>query len=149
MPSFGPTNRRDLIRTLKDLGFDGPYSGGDHQHMVRGQTRLRIPNPHQGDIGRGLLVGRALNSTPEATLVSFRLSRARGHTDRSTGSGADVLSARVDGWRNTIGCGSASSVGADWSSVGTWTPTGRRDTNSRLRSWFRERRRDSASASNR
>jgi predicted RNA binding protein YcfA (HicA-like mRNA interferase family) len=23
--------------------------------MVRGQTRLRVPNPHQGDIGRGLL----------------------------------------------------------------------------------------------
>jgi predicted RNA binding protein YcfA (HicA-like mRNA interferase family) len=55
MPSFGPTSRRDLIRNLKDLGFDGPYSGGNHQYMVRGQTRLRIPNPHQGDIGRGLL----------------------------------------------------------------------------------------------
>jgi predicted RNA binding protein YcfA (HicA-like mRNA interferase family) len=55
MPSFGPTSRQDLIRNLKDLGFDGPYSGGNHQYMVRGQTRLRIPNPHQGDIGRGLL----------------------------------------------------------------------------------------------
>ena len=55
MPSLGPTSRRDLIRNLKDLGFDGPYSGGKHQYMVRGQTRLRIPNPHQGDIGRGLL----------------------------------------------------------------------------------------------
>jgi predicted RNA binding protein YcfA (HicA-like mRNA interferase family) len=55
MPPFGPTKRRDLIRTLKALGFDGPYSGGNHQYMVRDQTRLRIPNPHQGDTGRGLL----------------------------------------------------------------------------------------------
>lgn len=55
MPPIGPIKRRDLIRNLKNLGFDGPYSGGNHQYMVRGQTRLRIPNPHQGDIGRGLL----------------------------------------------------------------------------------------------
>jgi predicted RNA binding protein YcfA (HicA-like mRNA interferase family) len=55
MPPLGPISRRGLIRNLKDLGFDGPYSGGKHQYMIRGQTRLRIPNPHQGDIGRGLL----------------------------------------------------------------------------------------------
>ena len=36
-------------------GFDGPYFGGEHQYMVRGQARLRVRNPHQGDIGRGLL----------------------------------------------------------------------------------------------
>jgi len=55
MPPFGPISRRDLIRNLKDLGFDGPYSGGKHQYMIRGQIRLRVPNPHQGDIGPGLL----------------------------------------------------------------------------------------------
>ena len=52
MPSLGPTSRRDLIRNLKDLGFDGPYSGGKHQYMVRGQTRLRIPNLRQAGISR-------------------------------------------------------------------------------------------------
>ena len=55
MPPLGPIKRRDLIRNLKDLGFEGPYSGGRYQYMIRGDTRLRIPNPHQGDIGRGLL----------------------------------------------------------------------------------------------
>jgi predicted RNA binding protein YcfA (HicA-like mRNA interferase family) len=55
MPPLGPISRRDLIRNLKDFGFDGPYSGGKHQYMIRGRTRLRVPNPHQGDIGRGLL----------------------------------------------------------------------------------------------
>ena len=56
MPSLGPTKRRDLIRFLKELGFDGPFSGGKHQFMIRDQVRLVIPNPHQHDIGRELLV---------------------------------------------------------------------------------------------
>lgn len=55
MPPIGPIKRRDLIRNLKRLGFDGPYAGGNHQYMIRSQMRVRVPNPHQGDIGRGLL----------------------------------------------------------------------------------------------
>ena len=55
MPPFGPVRRRDLIRTLRELGFKGPYSGGKHEFMVRGSTVLTIPNPHRGDIGLGLL----------------------------------------------------------------------------------------------
>lgn len=55
MPALGPVKRRDLIRFFRELGFDGPYSGGNHQYMVRGRTRVRIPNPHQGNIGKGLL----------------------------------------------------------------------------------------------
>ena len=55
MPPFGPIKRRDLIRYLRELGFDGPYVGGKHEYMVRGQVRLAIPNPHQSDIGRELL----------------------------------------------------------------------------------------------
>ena len=56
MPPFGPTKRRDLIRNLGELGFAGPYSGGRHQFMIRGNLRLRIPNPHTSDIGKNLLV---------------------------------------------------------------------------------------------
>jgi len=55
MPPFGPISRRDLVRALKDLGFDGPYSGGKHQFMVRGEITVRVPNPHSGDIGLELL----------------------------------------------------------------------------------------------
>lgn len=55
MPRFGPVKRKDLISYLKRLGFDGPYSGGKHQFMVKGDLTLRIPNPHQGDISRDLL----------------------------------------------------------------------------------------------
>ncbi len=55
MPPFGPIKRRELIRFLKRLGFAGPYSGGKHQFMVKDTQTLRIPNPHQGDIGKELL----------------------------------------------------------------------------------------------
>ena len=46
MPPFGPVSRVEFIRALRQLGFDGPYSGGKHQFMVRGDVTLRIPNPH-------------------------------------------------------------------------------------------------------
>ena len=55
MPSFGAINRRDLIYYLKQAGFDGPYSGGKHQYMLRDELKLTIPNPHQGDISQSLL----------------------------------------------------------------------------------------------
>ncbi len=55
MPPFGPISRNELIRVLRQLGFDGPFSGTRHQFMLRGSQRLRIPNPHSGDISPGLL----------------------------------------------------------------------------------------------
>jgi len=55
MPIFGPVSRRDLLTYLKQLGFDGPFTGTRHQLMIRDTTRIRIPNPHQGDIGVDLL----------------------------------------------------------------------------------------------
>ncbi|MHB1326178.1 MAG: type II toxin-antitoxin system HicA family toxin [Thermoleophilia bacterium] len=55
MPPFGATKRKDLVRFLKQLGFEGPYSGGKHQFMIKGDVTLRIPNPHQSDIGKELL----------------------------------------------------------------------------------------------
>jgi predicted RNA binding protein YcfA (HicA-like mRNA interferase family) len=55
MPRLGPIRRRDLIRYLKRLGFEGPYSGGKHQFMVKDDITVRLPNPHQGDIGQEFL----------------------------------------------------------------------------------------------
>jgi len=55
MPPIGPIKRRDLIACLKRLSFEGPYSGGKHQFMVKADRVLRIPNPHQSDIGKELL----------------------------------------------------------------------------------------------
>jgi predicted RNA binding protein YcfA (HicA-like mRNA interferase family) len=55
MPRFGPIRRRELIQYLKRLGFEGPYSGGKHQFMVKDDITIRLPNPHQGDIGQEFL----------------------------------------------------------------------------------------------
>ena len=40
---------------LGTLGFKGPFSGGKHEFMVRGDLVLTIPNPHRGDIRVALL----------------------------------------------------------------------------------------------
>ena len=55
MPPFGPISRGNLVRALRKAGFEGPFAGGKHAFMVRGNLTLSIPNPHRGDIGRDLL----------------------------------------------------------------------------------------------
>lgn len=55
MPPIKPTKRKDLIAALRKAGFTGPESGGKHQFMRRGNLKLIIPNPHEGDISTGLL----------------------------------------------------------------------------------------------
>ncbi|MDZ8082296.1 MAG: type II toxin-antitoxin system HicA family toxin [Nostoc sp. SerVER01] len=55
MPAFGAINRRDLISCLKQLGFEGPYSGKKHQFMIKDELKLIIPNQHEGDISKGLV----------------------------------------------------------------------------------------------
>jgi predicted RNA binding protein YcfA (HicA-like mRNA interferase family) len=44
MPSS--ISRRELIRKFRALGFEGPFSGGKHQFMVKSERKIRIPNPH-------------------------------------------------------------------------------------------------------
>ncbi|HHT9106773.1 MAG TPA: type II toxin-antitoxin system HicA family toxin [Candidatus Wujingus californicus] len=39
-----PCKRRDFIRRLRKLGFDGPFSGTKHQFMVYQRYRLTIPS---------------------------------------------------------------------------------------------------------
>ncbi|MEK7087362.1 MAG: type II toxin-antitoxin system HicA family toxin [Patescibacteria group bacterium] len=46
---------RKLVQKFRRLDFDGPYSGGRHLFMVKGKLKVRIPNPHRGDISRFLV----------------------------------------------------------------------------------------------
>lgn len=39
-------SRKTLIGKFKALGYSGPFSGGKHQFMVKGDKKIRIPNPH-------------------------------------------------------------------------------------------------------
>jgi predicted RNA binding protein YcfA (HicA-like mRNA interferase family) len=47
--------RKELIRKFRALGYTGPFSGGKHQFMIKGSQKIRIPNPHMGDISLGLV----------------------------------------------------------------------------------------------
>jgi predicted RNA binding protein YcfA (HicA-like mRNA interferase family) len=55
MTRLAGVSRRDLLQRLKRLRFEGPFAGGNHEFMVRGATRLILPNPHRHEIGADLL----------------------------------------------------------------------------------------------
>jgi len=67
MPPFGPVKRKDFVAALKRAGFEGPFAGGRHEFLVKGELRLILPNPHQSEIGKDLLA---------RILRQARLSRA-------------------------------------------------------------------------
>jgi len=52
---LAPLSRSELIKRLRALGWEGPLAGTKHQHMVKGDLQLTIPNPHRRDIGVNLL----------------------------------------------------------------------------------------------
>lgn len=55
MPAFGPIKQKDLVHALRACGFEGPFSGGKHPFMVKGDITITIPNPHRREIGREFL----------------------------------------------------------------------------------------------
>lgn len=48
-------SQRKLIQNFQKLGFTGPYSGGRHQFMKKGELKVHIPSKHKGDISSGLV----------------------------------------------------------------------------------------------
>lgn len=55
MPKLSPLSWRELVVRLKALGFIGPYEGGKHPYMVKGDLVLTLPNPHKQQISVDLL----------------------------------------------------------------------------------------------
>ena len=55
MPRLAPVSWRELVQCMRKLGFDGPFAGGRHPQMRRGDVTVIIPNPHEGEISVGLL----------------------------------------------------------------------------------------------
>ncbi len=50
MSHGSPCKRREFIRRLRALGFDGPFSGTRHQFMTLGGHRLTIPSNEEFSI---------------------------------------------------------------------------------------------------
>ena len=55
MPKLSPVSWRELVKRLGNLDFEGPYQGGNHPYMVKGNIVLTIPNPHRKEVSVGLL----------------------------------------------------------------------------------------------
>ena len=55
MAALSPVSHRELVKRLRKFGFAGPFAGGKHLFMVKGERRLAIPNPHRQEIGVALL----------------------------------------------------------------------------------------------
>lgn len=47
MPKLGPIKHKQLIKYLRQLGFDGPFGQGrPHSIMMKGMLTVTIPNKH-------------------------------------------------------------------------------------------------------
>lgn len=44
MSRWTPCKRRDFIKKLRKIGFDGSFSGTRHQFMIFNENRLTIPS---------------------------------------------------------------------------------------------------------
>lgn len=55
MPKLSPVSWQEFVKRLCTTGFEGPYAGGKHPLMIRGDVVLTIPNPHHKEIGVALL----------------------------------------------------------------------------------------------
>lgn len=55
MAELAPVSWAELVKGLRRFGFDGPYQGGKHPYMIKGELVLTIPNPHRREIGKALL----------------------------------------------------------------------------------------------
>jgi len=44
MPGWKPIKRREFVRRLRALGFDGPFRGTRHEFMVHNCRRQTIPS---------------------------------------------------------------------------------------------------------
>ena len=73
--ALSPVSRQDFVRKRRQLGFDGPFAGGRHEYLVRGQVRVRVPNPHEGDIGADLLT--EFFGRPELAVTSGSRTESR------------------------------------------------------------------------
>ena len=55
MAKLSPISWSNLVKKLKKSGFNGPYHGGKHPYMVKGDLVLTLPNPHRKEVGVDLL----------------------------------------------------------------------------------------------
>lgn len=94
MPKLGPIKHKQLIKYLRQLGFDGPYGrGGKHDVMIKGDLTLTIPTKH----GSGVINDVGLFK--ENSKAGRHFDRGLGKTQVSYATANSTVSL----WRPTAG----------------------------------------------
>jgi len=62
MAAWRPLKRRDFIRKLRALDFDGPFFGTRHQFMILGQHRQTIPGNSEFSVSQIRMLVRQVES---------------------------------------------------------------------------------------
>lgn len=62
MSQWSPCKRRDFIRRLRKLGFDGPFVGRRHHFMIYKEYRLAIPSNREYSIPQLKMMLREVES---------------------------------------------------------------------------------------
>ena len=78
MNRWTPCKRRDFIRRLRKLGFDGPYSGTRHQFMTYQNHRLSIPSNSEYSVPQLRFMIREIGAILERKITTsdwYALSR--------------------------------------------------------------------------
>ena len=57
MPRMVPISRRELIRWLKKLGFEGPFHGTRHDFVRRDSDGMKLPIPRDDAKSKEIGVG--------------------------------------------------------------------------------------------
>ena len=70
MAGWHPLKRREFIRKLRALGFDGPYSGTRHQFMTFGSHRQTIPTNAEYSVPQIRMLVRQVESIIERNISS-------------------------------------------------------------------------------
>jgi hypothetical protein len=68
MAAWRPLKRREFVRKLRALGFDGPFSGTRHQFMILGQNRQTIPSNSEFSVPQVRMLLRQVESILECKL---------------------------------------------------------------------------------
>ncbi|OGW21735.1 MAG: hypothetical protein A2Z82_00045 [Nitrospirae bacterium GWA2_46_11] len=55
MEKLTPVSWRDFVSRMRELGFEGPFFGGKHPKMKKGNLTVITPNKHESQIGVGFL----------------------------------------------------------------------------------------------
>ncbi len=70
MAGWHPLKRREFIRRLRALGFDGPHRGARHEFLVFGQKRQTIPSNPDYSLPRLKMLLRQVEAVLERMITA-------------------------------------------------------------------------------